>query len=468
MESTDLIPRETDSFQTNRIYQTEPYRPHFENGNMRSLRFGVFGNEESGFEIRSRSYEYGLPGELTVTPARSMDIVERELNQLINSLPSGTTVMEVVIKPDKTEISQGERNVAAKPAAEKNTADNVNEGAIGSKETPNSGRSMNEHPSSEDDMQEETEYTGGTLIEDVERWIPSLFDPARKGIASIKDELESDVTEDNWIQGAATASFLDVLDTAMSFTEGIPLGLLDTRRFGEGIAKGTKEGVIEDASRALNVLPQGRVLRAVDRAITGFHIIEAVSSDADAKTTALTAGLGAASMAGGKAAAKSLRNKLGAAKPPLGKYIAKPKHPNKRAWTDSEMDTTDFLSNKFKKGTWSEQVTYKDGSTVKGGGRNPRDSTVPDAYNEKMGVAVESKRYDYLNDDDISKFLHQAGGRHINLPDGTKQWLVIDHRGKNLSFQDAAKKHAAYFKKLGGTSVFEKIFIVTEKGIIEF
>ena len=466
----------TEWFRSDHIYLSDSYEY---NGASVKLRAGVFEKENSqGLELRYRYEANGIQGELNIVSADNADTAGRLFRGLLDSLPSGTDINEVFVFPDKSEKAQGERNNATQPAQEKQKADDIKEGVKGEKreeqkepqkESEQAVVKETENPGNNERAEYETpdtepEYTGGTFLEDVEHWIPSLFEDAHKGVANLKNELEDDVTEDNWFGKAVGSSVLDVLDTAMSFTEGIPLGLLDTRRIGEGIAKGTAEGVMEDISRALNVLPQGRILRAVDRAITAVHVVEALNQG-DIKTAAMTGGLGAASMAGGKAAAKGIRNRLGAATPPKPKLRGQPKMKGRRAYIDSEMDTTDFLSQIYKKGEWSEQVIFKDGKKVNGRGRNPRDSTVPDSHNAEMKIAVESKRYEYLSEKDFQKFLHQAGGRHNSLPTGTKQWLVVDHRGQIVN---PVSKHNWYFKNLGGTSVFEKIFIVTDKGIFEF
>ena len=314
-----------------------------------------------------------------------------------------------------------------------------------------------------DQEEPEQEYAGGTFLEDVEHWIPSLFEPAHKGISSLKSDLEENLNETNWIGKAIGASFLDVLDTAMYFTEGIPLGLLDTRRIGEGIAEGTWEGVKKDVGRALNVIPQGRVLRAVDRAITVSNVIESLGQG-DKKGAVLAAGMAVLAIAS-KGKGKGGPNR----KPPKGKVAGKPKSKNRQTWRDSENETGDFLQEKYPDGEWTSQTRFKNGSVVEGAGRSPRDSTVPDWHNEKMKVAVESKRYfDVLDPEDRQRFLTQAGGRIQSLPPGTKQWLVVDHRGMNLSDQSVVQLHRTYYRSFGRDTVFQKIFIVTEKAIICF
>jgi hypothetical protein len=127
-----------------------------------------------------------------------------------------------------------------------------------------------------DTVEPETEYTGGTFLEDVEHWIPSLFEPARQGINSLKNELESDVDEGNWLWKAAGASALDLLGGAMSTAEGMPLGLLDARRLGEGVAEGTWEGVRKDISRLSTFFPGAKILSAVDRVMAAGDIVQAL------------------------------------------------------------------------------------------------------------------------------------------------------------------------------------------------
>lgn len=210
----------------------------------------------------------------------------------------------ILIEPKRETVVKEHRARAKGPDTEENKSDSAMPPA--EKQEPK----HNDRPSN-DKPQVETaeEYSGGTFLEDVEHWIPSLTEDAHRGVQSLKNDLDDYVLEGgSWIAAALAGTALDVMDTAMSFTEGIPLGLLDTRNIGEGFAEGTWEGAKRDTSRALNVLPQGRILRAVDRAITATNVVEALNQG-DIKSATLTAGLGVASMAGGKSAAKAIKGK---------------------------------------------------------------------------------------------------------------------------------------------------------------
>ncbi len=205
-------------------------------------------------------------------------------------------VHETIVREKRTENNVN-RAKKTQPQDEKPTQEEPQDPP---KDLPNTERVKEEKAQQEKPRDESKEPT---LVEDIERWIPSLFEPAKKGIAQLKGDLEKDITEDNWISRAAATTFLDVLDTTIAFTEGIPLGLLDTRNIGKGAAKGTVDGVLEDVSRALNVIPQGKVLRLVDLGISARQVVKAAEGG-DYKTAAMTAGLSAAGATPAKVALK--------------------------------------------------------------------------------------------------------------------------------------------------------------------
>lgn len=118
--------------------------------------------------------------------------------------------------------------------------------------------------------QNQIQGSGGIegVLQSAERGIGEFFGQGRAANIKLKGRLEDYVLGGGSpILGALGASALDVLDLAMGVAEGIPMGVLDTRRIGEGLAKGTWAGAKEDLQRALNVIPQGRVLRALDTAL---------------------------------------------------------------------------------------------------------------------------------------------------------------------------------------------------------
>jgi hypothetical protein len=162
--------------------------------------------------------------------------------------------------------------------------------------TPNPEKGQDTRGDSSTPQTEDTkeEYGGGTFLEDVEHWIPSLFQPAQQGIASLKNDLLENTQEGGSpILGALAASGLDLLDTAMGMTEGIPLGILDLRNLGEGTGEALTaledggstadvlRGLKKDASRALTIAgyltPEGAVIKNLNRALTGADIVDSLS-----------------------------------------------------------------------------------------------------------------------------------------------------------------------------------------------
>jgi hypothetical protein len=421
------------------------------NASIPSHHYEAYEFQNGQIEVRSR-----------YTSRRTVEFDSRaEAESYLDSLKNDK--LRLVIQLDPSDyVYPGDREFKTKPSKEKSSTDRKIEKQEENREPFNLERQESEQPQTEEPGEA---YTGGSFVEDVEQWIPSLFEPAQKGIASLKNELDQDVDENNWMAHAMGASALDVLDTAMSFTQGIPLGLLDTRRIGEGVAKGTAGGVMEDVSRALNVLPQGRVLKNLDRAITGVHVVGSLN-EGDIKSAAITGGLGAASLSGSKAVSQGIRNKLGAAIPPKGKLIGKPERTNTQAWKDSEFDAEPILEIVLPGGDWRPQQRIKSP-------KEPKGYTKPDYYWKKGNIAVENKRAQSLvSKENRRGFLAQAGNRfkHIIENDVEKplrQWLIIDHRGV-ISGTSVELIHKSYWKDLGGNSVFEKIFIVTNDGIFMF
>lgn len=133
-------------------------------------------------------------------------------------------------------------------------------------------------------------------VDKIESGIQEIFRPGHEGVQLLKQQLEDDTDDSNWIANAAIATGLDVLDFAMGMVEGIPLGILDTRNIGEGIAEGTWEGAERDISRALSVLPQGKILKAVDRALTAGDVVETLNKG-DLKGSGIAVGMAALAVA---------------------------------------------------------------------------------------------------------------------------------------------------------------------------
>ncbi|MBL0316154.1 MAG: hypothetical protein IPP69_10385 [Flavobacteriales bacterium] len=176
-------------------------------------------------------------------------------------------VNALVFEKNKSESNPQERAMKHKPSSEKKIKESKestipDEENVDNAEQKNTERQKMEKPQSEEIVQDVPE--GGTL-DVIERMIPSFTEDGHKGVQSMKSDLDDYVQDGgNPIVGALAASGLDLLDNAMSFAEGLPKGILDARKFGEGMAKGTMEGVMEDLSRLSNVLPQGKVLKVID------------------------------------------------------------------------------------------------------------------------------------------------------------------------------------------------------------
>jgi hypothetical protein len=289
----DLLgPISTSNFQSNQVYQSDSFEVH---GHNVHLRIGVFGDENSGYDVNYRYYEGNQGGQLFSVHTNDTQTASRLFWERLGTLPSGSSVYELYTAPTLKETNQGDRNITTKPAQEKSVADNVVEGVKGkpldNPEPLNTERTKSESPKKEDAIDE---YTGGTLLEDIEHWIPSLFQPAEQGIASLKNDL-TEYTQDGGspILAALGASGLDLLDTAMAMTQGIPLGILDLRNLGEGTEEAiialeeggsttdVLRGLKKDASRALTIagyiIPEGAVIKAANRALAGADIIDSLS-----------------------------------------------------------------------------------------------------------------------------------------------------------------------------------------------
>lgn len=138
-----------------------------------------------------------------------------------------------------------------------------------------------------------------------ERQVAEFFGEGQKGASVLKGQLGDYVSEggDPFL-GALGATGLDALNFAMGFAEGTIAGILDTRNLGEGLKKGTPEGAKEDAARLLNILPQGRVARVLNTALTVSDLADAAASH-DVAGVTLAAGMALAHKGGkGKAGRK--------------------------------------------------------------------------------------------------------------------------------------------------------------------
>ncbi|WP_336364718.1 eCIS core domain-containing protein [Halalkalicoccus salilacus] len=134
----------------------------------------------------------------------------------------------------------------------------------------------------------------------------------------------------------------------------------------------------------------------------------------------------------------------------------------------TERETQEYLTKTYSSGTWEEQVAFRGGKRIRTTGRNPRGSSLPDHYNAKLNIAVEDKNWDITWSFKrlIKEILNQQGQRIAAMPSGTKFWLTVDTRGQNIS--QFAELAASFRKELGGHSVYEKIILITDKGVKEF
>jgi hypothetical protein len=98
----------------------------------------------------------------------------------------------------------------------------------------------------------------------------------------------------------------------------------------------------------------------------------------------------------------------------------------------------------------------------------PRGSTAPDFYNRKTKVAVEVKNVADPNDlvrailggSYPKAKVGQQGGRYIGMPQGFRQWLFVEVRGRVVG---SLSELAAFLRgRLGGYAVFERIYFITD------
>lgn len=145
----------------------------------------------------------------------------------------------------------------------------------------------------------------------------------------------------------------------------------------------------------------------------------------------------------------------------------KPKKPHVPAPGDAEAFVHKHLLSRVPARDWRTQVRFHNGKEI------PKsqillDSTMPDSYSASRKLAVEVKShpvYDRLKM--LSTIKDQHGGRVMSLPPGTKSWLFWDLRGQNISgsLDDIGRQLR---KDLGGSSIYEKIHLITEAGVKEF
>jgi hypothetical protein len=104
----------------------------------------------------------------------------------------------------------------------------------------------------------------------------------------------------------------------------------------------------------------------------------------------------------------------------------------------------------------------------------PPGCTAPDFYNRTTKVAAEVKNVADPNDlvravlggSYHKPKLGQQGGRYIGMPSGFRQWLFVEVRGRVVR---SLSELAAFLRsRLGGYTVFERIYFITEHGMIRY
>jgi len=379
-------------------------------------------------------------------------------------------------KPDKSEVPSAEDQTEKGKTAEKNAS----QADRAETEKPNNNRRpenlppdpANEPPSqenlgrAENDRPETSEEQ--SIGDQADKAIEGFFGNGQRANSVLMGQLEDYVLEGgNPIVGALGATGLDILGGAMGFTEGMARGILDTRNLGEGLAKGTYQGVMEDLGRAANVLSlgKGRYLVAgahiVSTAVAADDVVKAAAHH-DAKGLAIALGGAAVTLLVGKGGKGNKKNVKKSKVTKLGK----PDRPNPQGFRGSEQQLGDTLETHYPTGDWEPQTLWKDQARAKKMGKyNPGDSTQPDWYSKSKEVFAENKAYPNgeLRKGEIQEILKQAGGRYAHMPEGTKNWLVVDHRGLNLKDQSAAKLAETYLEQLKG--VYEQVVVISETSI---
>ena len=116
---------------------------------------------------------------------------------------------------------------------------------------------------------------------------------------------------------------------------------------------------------------------------------------------------------------------------------------------------------------WKTQVRFLNGKEIPVNDAR-RLSTKPDSYSKSLNLAVEVKSHPPYDKAKMVKTIKdQHGGRIVSLPPGTRSWMYWDLRGHSIS-ADLDVLGTQLRKELGGKVIFEKIVILTDKGMKEF
>lgn len=323
-------PLQDDSFKTGRIYQTEYFVAAGDpSGERIALRIAVLGDSDSGFRVYT---DYvGRDGRILssdVSPTVNAGTAQRLFWHHLGGLPGWTGIHEIYLPEVTAGPKPTARSVREQASVEETTRGPLaNQAAVSDPPEPEPSasipRARAERPMADmtsgtglrSGMESEMEPGGaeraastipdaapGTaggierMTRETEEAVSSFFDGGQRATGQLQAQLERYVDEGgNWALGAIGATGLGFLNLSMEFAKGMPLSLLDARRLGEGIQKGTWEGVKEDASRLAAILPQGRAARLLRAGLTGADIAEAAASQ-DGRAlapTAATAAVGA-------------------------------------------------------------------------------------------------------------------------------------------------------------------------------
>jgi GIY-YIG catalytic domain len=254
--------------------------------------------------LRSIEKSYGAPPDQPWSEVTSKPKIENPRD----AAPKAQSAVERAVKPEPDRPATPEKPPTEPPNERMNSdrALDTNDPAFAKPEVAEEpGHQIPE--SQGEGVEDPVEH----VLTEAEEAISDAFEPGLEGAEELKHQVEDDVLEGGnpWL-GAGKASLLDFGQFAMDMAKSIPLGLLDTRRLGEGIQEGTWEGAKKDLGRLLNILPEGRLLRGLDRGLAAINLVEAAASQ-DARATAV-AGLGAVSTLHGvrpRRSSKSRRNK---------------------------------------------------------------------------------------------------------------------------------------------------------------
>ncbi|WP_019142904.1 hypothetical protein [Noviherbaspirillum massiliense] len=198
-------------------------------------------------------------------------------------------------RPTEPNIKNEDRSNVAK--SDNNRPEKLQENISGiSGNDDHNQRAQNTTPATEDDKSK-------SVGDQAEEAVSQFFGQGQQAAATLKGQLEEYVNEGgNPMLAALGATGLDALNLAMGFAGSTATGILDVRNLGEGVKKGSWEGVKEDLGRVVNVLPQGKAVKVISAVLTASDLVDAAgtmvdaANKGDAKTVLTTAGSVAASL----------------------------------------------------------------------------------------------------------------------------------------------------------------------------